>query len=150
MAETDTIENEEQHAQNLRQAVATDKARSGIAGAQTTVDKGSLEENKAGWRSALMTMFGFDLAGDFFGSIPFIGGIVRLITGIGAIIQSFKLNPAVRVRAWIINGITALIDMLLSFVGLNFLPTQTIGAGIITIMSGNAEQKEQLEMEQTA
>lgn len=99
------------------------------------------EEAKKGWKAALINMYLFDGVGDILGAFPFIGGIVRFITGVGAVIQSFKINPAVRVTAWVINGVTALIDICLSFIGLNFLPTQTIGAAIIGVIASNAEQE---------
>ncbi|MBI1755094.1 hypothetical protein HY250_02910 [Candidatus Azambacteria bacterium] len=144
MDKEETQEQEDRHAQGLRQARAQSSRAEAKAGedAQTTTDDSSEEEEKE--KTALNIMTLFDVAGDLLGWVPFLGGIVRVITGAGAVIQSFKLNIAVRVKAWVINGVMALIDILLSFVGLNILPTQTIGAAIIRMMAGNAKTIEKI------
>ena len=131
---------EDEHARGLRAARAGSKDATTAENEQALSD-GSSEEEHESEKTALNIMTWFNVAGDLLGWIPFVGGIVRFITGVGAVIQSFKLNISVRVTAWIINGVIALIQVLLSFVGLNFFPLQTIGAVIIRMMRSNVMQE---------
>lgn len=91
--------------------------------------------------SALNNMTLLDVAGDLLGWVPFLGGIVRAVIGVAVIIQSSKLNIRVRVKAWVINGLIAFVEVVLSLFGLNFLPLQTIGAIIIRVIANNAKQE---------
>ncbi len=138
MEDETTQEREDQHALELRQkrqenSVAAEKG-------QPAADDSSEEENE-NEKAALNRMTWFNVAGDLLGWIPFVGGIVRFITGVGAVVQSFKLNISVRITAWVINGVIALIQIFLSFFGLNFFPLQTIGAAIIRMMRNSAMQE---------
>ena len=134
----DNATSEDQYAQTLRQKRQED---AGMAEkGQETADDSSEEENE-NEKTALNIMTWFNVAGDLLGWVPFVGGIVRFITGTGAVIQSFKLNITIRVTAWVINGVIALIQVFLSFIGLNFFPLQTICAVIIRMMRNNAMQE---------
>lgn len=138
MGDEATIEDEELERQRVLRS--TQRKDAAAKSEQVSADEPS-EEERGRETAALNSMTVFDIAGDLFGWVPFLGGIVRFIAGAGAVFQSFKLNIAVRAKAWVINGALALVEIALSVFGLNELPLQTFGAIIIRIIASNAAQE---------
>lgn len=122
MEDEGTQEWEDKHARDLRQARAVKSQTSG-----EEVESAETSENQEDEKAAENNTFWLSIISDTLGAIPFIGGGIRALAGLAIHFQALKLNAAIRTKTLAMNGLITLLQILLSFFGLNVLPLASLG-----------------------